>query len=110
MKLPDTPFTRLDWDSVPPQEYPGITGTSHWRTFNSGDLRMRIVDYGPGYLADHWCDRGHVLHVISGDLVVELADGRESAMKPGNSFCVSDHGDAAHRVRSTAGCRAFIVD
>jgi hypothetical protein len=53
-------------------EYPREAGTSHWRSFNSGDLRMRIVDYGSGYLANHWCDRGHVLHVISGEMTVDL--------------------------------------
>ena len=110
MKLPETIFTRLDWDSLPPIEYPGEAGTSHWRSFDSGGLRVRIVDYGPGYLADHWCDRGHVLHIISGEMTVELADGREVHMEPGNSFCVSDHGDAAHRVWTSKGCQVFIVD
>lgn len=110
MKLPETAFTHLNWDCLQPEEYPGTTGTSHWRTFTSGALRVRIVDYGAGFLADHWCDRGHVLHVISGDLVVELADGRQVQMTSGNSFCVSDHGDAAHRIRTATGCRVFIVD
>lgn len=110
MKLPETPFTCIDWDDVPLEEYPGTTGTSRWRSFNSGDMRMRVVDYGPDYLADHWCDRGHVLHVISGDLVIELADGREERLAPGCSFCVSNHGDVAHRVRTEKGCRVFIVD
>ncbi|AGI74120.1 RmlC-type cupin domain-containing protein [Octadecabacter arcticus 238] len=110
MQLPATPFTCLDWDAVTPQEYPGTTGTSYWRCFDSGDLRVRVVDYGPDFLADHWCDRGHVLHVISGELVVELADGREVPMKSGNSFCVSNNGDSAHRVRTTQGCQVFIVD
>lgn len=110
MKLPDTAFTAISWDRITAEEYPGTTGLSHWRSFNSGDLRVRIVDYGPDYLADHWCDRGHVLHVISGELVVELADGREIPLTQGQSFCVSDHGDAAHRVRSSSRCSVFIVD
>jgi hypothetical protein len=108
--LPDTPFTKLDWNTIPAREYPGTTGTSHWRIFTSGDMRVRIVDYGPGYLADHWCDIGHVLHVLAGELVVELADGRAFTMPCGSSFCVSDHGDAAHRVRTAGGCQVFIVD
>jgi hypothetical protein len=48
MKLPETIFARLDWDILPSVEYPREAGTSHWRSFNSGDLRMRIVDYGSG--------------------------------------------------------------
>lgn len=110
MRLPKTVFTHLDWDTLPPVEYLGEAGTSLWRSFTSGDLRIRVVDYGPGYLADHWCDRGHALHVISGEMVVELADGRAVPMIAGHSFCVSDYGDAAHRVRTKDGCRVFIVD
>ena len=110
MILPRTAFSSLDWDSIPAEEHPGEQGTSHWRSFTSGDMRVRLVAYGPGYLADHWCDRGHVLHMISGDMTVDLADGRQFHMTPGNSFCVSDHGDAAHRVRTEKGCQVFIVD
>ena len=110
MNLPKTPFTHLNWVNIPVEEYPGKYGTSHWRSFNSGALRVRIVDYGPEYLADHWCDRGHVLHLLSGELTVELADGREVYLGSGSSFCVSDYGDAAHRVRTLSGCRVFIVD
>lgn len=110
MILPETAFTHLDWDALAAKDYPGATGTSDWRSFTSGDLRVRLVTYGPGYLADHWCTRGHVLHMISGEMIVELADGREVHMLPGHTFCVSNHGDAAHRVRSAKGCRVFIVD
>ncbi|MEY8828516.1 DHCW motif cupin fold protein [Sedimentitalea sp. XS_ASV28] len=63
MELPETPFTLFDWNGVTPHEYPGQTGTSMSRSFTSGDLRVRVVDYGAGYLADHWCDIGHVLLV-----------------------------------------------
>jgi quercetin dioxygenase-like cupin family protein len=110
MNLPKTPFTLIDWNGVPPQEHPGETGTSTCRSFTSDDLRLRVVEYEAGYLADHWCDMGHVLHVLTGTLEVELTDGRVVPMARGESFCVSDHGDAAHRVRTKDGARAFIVD
>jgi len=110
MKLPEMAFTPLDWSAIAPVEVPGTTGTSHWRSFEAGDLRVRIVDYGPGFEADHWCDRGHVLHVLSGVLGLRLKDGREITLAPGEGFCVSDHGDAAHLVFTEEGCRAFIVD
>jgi hypothetical protein len=64
----------------------------------------------PGYAADHWCDRGHVLFALDGELDVELRDGREYALQAGMSFNVSDHGDAAHRVSTKTGSRVFIVD
>jgi hypothetical protein len=110
MKLPQLGFTVTDWSAAPAIVQRGETGQAVSRMFESGDLRVRVVDYGAGYLADHWCDRGHVLYVLEGELDVELRDGRTFAFKLGMSFQVSDHGDAAHRVYSRSGARVFIVD
>ena len=110
MQLPDMAFTTLLWDDIPAVEYPGETGTSHWRSHEMGGLRVRVVEYGPNYLADHWCDRGHVLHVLAGELIIELADGRNIQIGEGEGFCVADFGDAAHRVRTDHRCQVFIVD
>jgi hypothetical protein len=77
---------------------------------NIGDLRVRMVEYSQGYLADHWCDRGHVLYVVSGELDTELRDGRKFKLLPGMSYQVSDFGDAAHRSSTITGATLFIVD
>lgn len=110
MKLPELAFTIADWSAVPTTEHPGETGMAVWRTFSAGDLRVRMVEYTPGYLADHWCDRGHVLLVLDGELETELRDGRRFKLTAGMSYQVSDFGDAAHRSSTRAGCRLFIVD
>lgn len=110
MKIPDLPFTTTDWSTVPPTEHPGETGKAIWRTFEAGDLRVRMVEYTPGYLADHWCDRGHVLFVLEGELHSELKDGRSVTLKPGMSYQVSDFGDAPHRSSTEKGAKLFIVD
>ena len=110
MKIPDLPFTVTDWSEVPTTEHPGETGKAIWRTFTVGDLRVRVVEYSPGYLADHWCDRGHVLYVLEGELQSELKDGRSVTLKPGMSYQVSDFGDAAHRSSTEQGAKLFIVD
>lgn len=110
MKIPALPFTVIDWSSVTPTEHAGETGTAFWRSFQIGDLRIRQVEYTPGYLADHWCDRGHVLYVLEGELETELKDGRRFLMKPGMSYQVSDFGDAAHRSSTKTGAKLFIVD
>jgi len=110
MKIPALPFTVTDWAAQPVTVHPGETGQATWRTFNIGDLRVRLVEYSPGYLADHWCDRGHVLYVLEGELVTELQDGRRFTLAPGMSYQVSDHGDAAHRSSTRSGARLFIVD
>jgi hypothetical protein len=110
MKIPALPFTTTIWDDVPRTLHPGETGTATWRTLSLGDLRVRRVDYSAGYLADHWCDRGHVLYVLSGELDTELRDGRTFKLTAGMSYQVSDFGDAAHRSSTKTGASLFIVD
>lgn len=110
MKIPTLPFTVTDWQKVEPTRHPGDSGEALWRTLNIGDLRVRLVEYSPGYVADHWCDRGHVLFVVEGELETELRDGRRFTLRPGMSYQVSDHGDAAHRSTTKTGARLFVVD
>ena len=110
MKLPALPFTKVDWDALPGTEHKGDPGTALWRTLDNGDVRMRVVEYSPGYVADHWCDRGHVIYVLEGELETELQDGRRFTFGPGSGYTVSDFGDAAHRSSTTVGAKLFIVD
>ncbi len=110
MEIPALPFTVTHWSSVPPTLHPGETGQAIWRSFAIGDLRVRLVEYTAGYLADHWCDRGHVLYVLEGELDTELRDGRKFKLTPGTSYQVSNHGDAAHRSSTRTGAKLFIVD
>ncbi|WP_076860421.1 DHCW motif cupin fold protein [Bradyrhizobium mercantei] len=110
MKIPTLPFTVTDWSRVEPSVHPGETGQALWRTLNIGELRVRMVEYSPDYLADHWCDRGHVLYVVAGELDTELRDGRKFTLTSGMSYQVSDFGDAAHRSSTKTGATLFIVD
>ena len=90
MKIPALPFTLTHWEQVPPTFHPGEIGEARWRSFTAGDMRVRLVEYSPGYVADHWCDRGHVLYVLEGELHTELKDGRRFVLTPGMSYQVSD--------------------
>ena len=110
MKIPVLPFTVTDWSSVPATEHPGERGMAHWRTLMIGDIRVRQVEYTPGYLADHWCDRGHILLVLEGELESELKEGRKFTLSAGMSYQVSDFGDAAHRSYTPKGAKLFIVE
>jgi hypothetical protein len=110
MKIPDLPFTTTQWEKLAVTNHPGEKGFALWRTLTIGDIRIRRVDYSPGYLADHWCDRGHILFVIEGELDTELKDGRFFKLLPGSSYQVSDFGDAAHRSSTQKGAKLYIVD
>jgi quercetin dioxygenase-like cupin family protein len=109
MKIPDFPFTVTDWARMPVSEHPGITGKALWRTLMIGDLRVRMVEYSPGYRADHWCQRGHILYVLEGELVTELECGGSVVLHQGTSYQVSD-GRSSHRSSTTTGAKLFIVD
>jgi quercetin dioxygenase-like cupin family protein len=109
MRISDVPFGVTDWSSVPVTEHPGETGVALWRTREIGNIRVRMVEYSPGYLADHWCERGHVLLVMEGELTTELKDGSVHVLTPGQSYQVAD-GVAPHRSRTARGARLFIVD
>jgi quercetin dioxygenase-like cupin family protein len=68
-----------------------------------------MVEYSPGYLADHWCLKGHILLVLEGELETELEDGRKFVLKPGMSYQVAD-GAEPHRSSTRTGATLFIVD
>ena len=109
MKIDQVPFHTTDWSKVASTEHAGETGVARWRTVEQGNLRVRMVEYSPGYVADHWCQRGHALLVLDGELITELRDGRRFVLGPGVSYQVAD-GDGAHRSSSPKGARLFIVD
>ncbi|MCG0996333.1 DHCW motif cupin fold protein [Acetobacter indonesiensis] len=110
MKLPDMKFKKIDWCNIKATVVPGEVGIAHSYTDEENTLRTRVMVYEPGFVLDHYCDRGHVLYVIEGEIVVDLADGREFSFPAGTGFAVSDFGDKAHRMRSDNGARVFIVD
>ncbi|VEB94973.1 Uncharacterised protein [Cedecea lapagei] len=85
MNITDLPFNTTDWATLTPTEHPGITGKALWRTQQFGPIRVRMVEYTPGYLADHWCQKGHVLLCLKGELQTELEDGRQFTLTPGMS-------------------------
>lgn len=109
MKIENVPFQITDWSKVAPVQHPGETGMALWRTFELGNIRVRMVDYSTNYLSDHWCQRGHVVLVLDGEVEWALADGRHFTMKAGQSYQVADDA-SSHRPRSPGGARLFIVD
>src|SRR5690348_436805 len=109
MKMSDIPFGTTDWSSIEPTLHKGDSGIATWRTRQFGDIRVRLVEYSAGYVADHWCQKGHILFCVDGELGTDLADGRSFTLTPGMSYQVAD-GAEAHRSRTDKGARLFIVD
>ncbi len=109
MLMSEIPFGTTDWSSITPTEHPGETGKALWRTRQFGAIRVRMVEYSRGYLANHWCVKGHILLCLEGELHTELEDGRTFLLKPGMSYQVADNAEA-HRSSTPSGAKLFIVD
>ncbi len=109
MKMVNIPFDTTDWDAIEPTIHPGDSGHAIWRTRLAGDTRVRMVEYTPGYVANHWCQKGHILLVLEGELETQLADGRTFLLRPGMTYQVADEAEP-HRSSTTTGVKLFIVD
>ena len=109
MNMSEIPFGTTDWSGIDRTEHAGEHGKAYWRTKQFGGVRVRMVEYTPGYLADHWCSKGHILFCVEGELETELADGRKFVLKAGMSYQVAD-GAEPHRSRTAVGAKLFIVD
>jgi uncharacterized cupin superfamily protein len=109
MKMLNIPFATTDWSVVAKTEHKGEQGLAYWRTQNFDTIRVRMVEYTPGYVADHWCSKGHVLLCLEGELHTLLEDGRQFVLKPGMSYQVADEAEA-HRSSTQTGARLFVVD
>lgn len=113
MKIDTFAFGTTNWNEIKKIEHPGETGVAYWRTqffgIESNQIRVRMVEYSPGYLADHWCQKGHILFCLEGELETTLEDGRKFVLTAGMSYQVGDNAEA-HQSRTATGAKLFIVD
>ena len=103
------PFLTIDWTSIEKVEYPGETGVAVWQTIQFTGLRIRLVTYSNGYLADHWCQKGHIVHCLDGEFISELKTGEKIKLTKGETYIVSDE-LSSHRSVSENGVKLLIID
>jgi hypothetical protein len=109
MNKKDIPFQTIDWSAIPKTEHKGESGVAYWQTLQFNGLRIRIVEYSPGYKADHWCEKGHIVHCLEGEVVNEQKEGTLSILTPGMSYVVSDE-LSSHRSTTKTGVKLLIID
>jgi len=109
LKIISFPFQTVDWSTIPKEEHNGETGVAYWQVQKVNDIRIRMVEYSPGYKADHWCSKGHIIYCIDGEMHTELKDGRIMKLRHGMCYFVGDNNEA-HRTSTSVGCKLFIVD
>ncbi|MCX6145542.1 MAG: DHCW motif cupin fold protein [Ignavibacteriales bacterium] len=103
------PFQVVDWTAIDRTEHPGQTGSAFWKTLQLPGLRIRMVTYSPGYLADHWCQKGHIVHCLEGELITEQENGEKYFLKQGMTYVVSDN-LSSHRSLAEREVKLLIID
>ena len=104
------PFHTTDWDTIPAIEHKGETGSAFWKTIQFDKIRVRLIEYTPGYKADHWCNKGHIIFCIEGSFISHLKDGSTHLLTKGMSYQTSDDDINPHSSSTEAGCKLFVVD
>ena len=107
--MSNIPFQTIDWTTIEKVEYKGETGLAYWQTVQFEGLRIRLVEYSPGYLADHWCQKGHIVHCLEGEFISELSTGEKIKLNEGETYIVSDE-LSSHRSVTAGGVKLLIMD
>jgi len=102
-------FQTIDWSKIPQTEHTGEEGNAYWRTLQLEGLRIRMVEYSKGYVANHWCKKGHIVHCLEGEFISELEDGKQFILTKGMSYIVSDD-LSSHRSITRNGVKLLIID
>ena len=103
------PFQVFELGTIIPTHHSGDTGNALWHTMQLPGLRIRLVKYSAGYLADHWCAKGHIVHCLEGEFISELKDGSQYLLKQGMTYVGSDD-LSEHRSSTTTGVKLLIID
>ena len=103
------PFSTIDWSLVPKTEHKGENGLAVSQTIQYPGIRIRIVEYSDGYLANHWCQKGHIVHCLEGEVISEQENGEKFILRKGMTYIVSD-GLSSHRSKANKKVKLLIVD
>jgi len=109
MDSKNIPFTVVDWTNIKGTNHPGEKGNAIWQTLQFAGLRVRMVEYSAGYIADHWCQKGHIVHCLEGEFTTEQENGKSFALKKGMTYIVSDE-LSSHRSIATDNVKLLIID
>lgn len=105
----EIPFQKINWSLIEKTEHAGESGTAYWQTLQFPHLRVRMVEYTPGYFANHWCQKGHIVHCLEGSFISEMESGEQTHFSKGDTYIVSDD-LSSHRSITKEGVKLMIID
>lgn len=99
----------INWEEIQAEKIEGETGYVITRTKEIGNFKIRHNTYSADFRADHWCEKGHILLVLNGVLIIEFKDGTSVDVTKGNSYVLGDDVQV-HKAITLAETEVFIVD
>jgi len=90
MQMSSIPFGTTDWSAIASTEHKGDTGVATWRTQQFGSIRVRMVEYSPGYLADPLSGSTRAGAVVWLQSIVLLVDATDATEPSGAARRISD--------------------
>jgi hypothetical protein len=109
MRFENIPFQAINWTVIAKTEHKGETGIAWWQTMQFSGLRIRLVEYSKNYMANHWCEKGHIVYCLEGEFLSELQNGEQFRLSKGMGYVVSDD-LSSHRSISAGGVKLLIID
>lgn len=109
MQIPTCDPLAIDWNTCPTVIVQGAQGTITVSQVEIGEIRIRLAQFSPDYLADHWCVKGHIVQVLDGQLILEHRESETLFLDAGKTFIVGDDAQP-HLARSEGGAKVIIID
>jgi quercetin dioxygenase-like cupin family protein len=107
--MSNIPFQTIDWSTIQKIEHKGESGVAYWQTIQFPGLRVRIVEYSKGYVANHWCEKGHIVYCLEGSFISKLRTGKSFILSAGMTYVVSDN-LSSHLSTTENGVKLLIID
>jgi len=99
----------IDWDKIPSEKINGTSGFVISKMVEFNYIRIRLLHFSENYEADHWCDKGHIIFVVFGELVIEYKDNTHQKILTNNSVILGDN-ILSHKVITEIETKVFIID
>ncbi len=95
-------FDSLEWQEAMPG--------ARFKVFGDGRKQMRLLEFTSAFVEPHWCEKGHVGFVLTGELEIDF-DGRIVRYGEGDGIFIPMGTSARHKARSlTPSVRLFLVE
>jgi mannose-6-phosphate isomerase class I len=99
----------IGWDKIEPVETKGETGFNTSKEFHINNIRIMMSEYSANYKSSAWCNRGHIIYCVDGEMNIILKDKENFNLRTGDSLILAEN-DSHIAVTGAQPAKIFIVD